>query len=34
MAMGHDTVVLVSQVGARDGLQNAKQLMPTEYKKG
>jgi hydroxymethylglutaryl-CoA lyase len=28
-----DMDVLVSEVGPRDGLQNAKQFMPTEYKK-
>ena len=28
-----DIDVLVSEVGPRDGLQNAKQFMPTEYKK-
>ena len=25
--------VLISEVGPRDGLQNTKQFMPTEYKK-
>jgi len=25
--------VLVSEVGPRDGLQNTRQFMPTEYKK-
>jgi hydroxymethylglutaryl-CoA lyase len=33
MAMANDIDVLVSEVGPRDGLQNAKQFMPTEYKK-
>ena len=28
-----DIDVLVSEVGPRDGLQNAKQFMPTEFKK-
>ncbi|MBI4206794.1 MAG: hydroxymethylglutaryl-CoA lyase, partial [Betaproteobacteria bacterium] len=28
-----DIDVLVSEVGPRDGLQNTKQFMPTEYKK-
>ena len=31
--MADDIDVLVSEVGPRDGLQNAKQFMPTEYKK-
>ena len=31
--MANDIDVLVSEVGPRDGLQNAKQFMPTEYKK-
>ena len=31
--MANDIDVLVSEVGPRDGLQNAKQFMPTAYKK-
>lgn len=31
--MANDIDVLVSEVGPRDGLQNARQFMPTEYKK-
>src|SRR3954468_16910323 len=31
--MMDDIDVLVSEVGPRDGLQNTKQFMPTEYKK-
>ena len=31
--MADDIDVLVSEVGPRDGLQNTKQFMPTEYKK-
>jgi hydroxymethylglutaryl-CoA lyase len=31
--MTDDIDVLVSEVGPRDGLQNARQIMPTEYKK-